>query len=105
MGRVDCDKEGMRCSKVSYQPSFLNSVIPCFIVADICAAYHISKYPSLKLWRSGQVAKKEYRGQRTQEAFLQHLHEQLKDPILPIKSVQENETPEVSTVVVLRQNL
>lgn len=71
LGRVDCDKE-----------------------ADVCAAYHISKYPSLKLWRSGQVAKKEYRGQRTQEAFLQHLHEQLKDPILPIKSVQENETPE-----------
>ncbi|OQV11722.1 Endoplasmic reticulum resident protein 44 [Hypsibius exemplaris] len=68
LGRIDCDKE-----------------------ADTCAAYHISKYPSLKLWRSGQVAKREYRGQRTMDAFVQHLTDQLKDPILPIGSIQENE--------------
>jgi endoplasmic reticulum resident protein 44 len=71
LARIDCDKE-----------------------ADTCAAYHISKYPSLKLWRSGQVSKREYRGQRTMEAFVQHLQEQLKDPILPVNSVAEMETPE-----------
>ncbi|XP_055335291.1 endoplasmic reticulum resident protein 44-like [Paramacrobiotus metropolitanus] len=71
LGRIDCDKE-----------------------ADTCAAYHISKYPTLKLWRSGQVSKREYRGQRTLEAFITHLQEQLKDPILPVTSISEMETPE-----------
>lgn len=39
MGKVDCDKE-----------------------AAIATRFHISKYPTLKLFRNGLPAKKEYRG-------------------------------------------
>lgn len=39
MGKVDCDKE-----------------------TTIATRFHISKYPTLKLFRNGLPAKKEYRG-------------------------------------------
>ncbi|XP_069108581.1 endoplasmic reticulum resident protein 44-like [Argopecten irradians] len=47
----------------------------------IAAENHISKYPTLKLYRNGQVMKKEYRGQRTADALANYIKEQLKDPI------------------------
>lgn len=39
MGKVDCDKEGA-----------------------VATRFHITKYPTLKLFRNGLPAKKEYRG-------------------------------------------
>jgi len=41
VAKVDCDSEG-----------------------SIATRFHISKYPTMKLIRNGQPAKKEYRGQR-----------------------------------------
>lgn len=41
MGKVDCDKE-----------------------AAIATRFHITKYPTLKLFRNGLPAKKEYRGEK-----------------------------------------
>ncbi|OWF51555.1 endoplasmic reticulum resident protein 44-like [Mizuhopecten yessoensis] len=49
--------------------------------STIAAENHISKYPTLKLYRNGQVIKKEYRGQRTADALANYIREQLKDPI------------------------
>ncbi|XP_060084481.1 endoplasmic reticulum resident protein 44-like [Ylistrum balloti] len=47
----------------------------------LAADNHISKYPTLKLFRNGQVMKKEYRGQRTADALANYIRDQLKDPI------------------------
>lgn len=58
VAKVDCDKE-----------------------TNIAAGYQVSKYPTLKVFKMGQVMKKEYRGQRSSEAFVQFVQEQLKDPI------------------------
>lgn len=66
MGKVDCDSEN-----------------------SIATRFHISKYPTLKLIRNGQPAKKEYRGQRSADAFLQFITEQLKDPIREFTDVKE----------------
>lgn len=40
MGKVDCDKEGA-----------------------VATRFHITKYPTLKMFRNGVAAKKEYRGE------------------------------------------
>ncbi|XP_033728307.1 endoplasmic reticulum resident protein 44-like [Pecten maximus] len=49
--------------------------------STIAAENHISKYPTLKLYRNGQVMKKEYRGSRSADALANYIRDQLKDPI------------------------
>ncbi|CAG9761186.1 unnamed protein product [Ceutorhynchus assimilis] len=66
MGKVDCDKE-----------------------SSIATRFHITKYPTLKLIRNGQPAKKEYRGQRSVEAFTEYITKQLEDPIKEFKQLNE----------------
>lgn len=65
-GKVDCDKEG-----------------------GIATRFHISKYPTLKVIRNGQPAKREYRGQRSVEAFVEFVKKQLADPIKEFNTLQE----------------
>ncbi|KAL1450683.1 hypothetical protein WDU94_003018, partial [Cyamophila willieti] len=58
LGKVDCDNENA-----------------------IATRFHVTKYPTLKVIRNGQPAKKEYRGQRSADAFLTFVRDQLEDPI------------------------
>lgn len=66
MGKVDCDKEG-----------------------SIATRFHITKYPTLKLIRNGQPAKREYRGKRSADAFVEFIKKQLEDPIKEFKDIAE----------------
>ncbi|XP_026742447.1 endoplasmic reticulum resident protein 44 isoform X1 [Trichoplusia ni] len=66
MGKVDCDKEGA-----------------------IATRFHITKYPTLKMFRNGMPAKKEYRGQRSAEAFAEFIKKQLTDPVVTFGSLKE----------------
>lgn len=66
MGKVDCDQE-----------------------AAIATRFHITKYPTLKLFRNGLPAKKEYRGQRSSEAFSEFIKKQLTDSIVTFGSIKE----------------
>lgn len=50
MGKVDCDKE-----------------------AAIATRFHITKYPTLKLFRNGLPAKKEYRGKKNFKVYFRWL--------------------------------
>ena len=68
IGKVDCDKE-----------------------TTIASRFQITKYPTLKLIRNGQPAKREYRGQRAPEAFLEHIKKQLTDPIKEFAHLKELE--------------
>ena len=63
LGKVDCDKEG-----------------------SLGQRFHITKYPTIKYVQHGVVAKKEYRGQRSAEAFLDFVRQQVKDPIEELNS-------------------
>ena len=58
VGKIDCDKESSLGSK-----------------------YHITKYPTLKYIQNGVLAKKEYRGQRSVDSFVDFVRERVKDPI------------------------
>ncbi|XP_066245000.1 endoplasmic reticulum resident protein 44 [Euwallacea similis] len=66
MGKVDCDKEG-----------------------SIATRFHIKKYPTLKIIRNGQPTKKEYRGQRSVEAFTNFIKKELEDPVNEFKEISE----------------
>lgn len=66
LAKVDCDKE-----------------------TEIASQFHITKYPTLKIIRNGQVAKREYRGQRSSEAFVSYIKGQLEDPIKEFSSLEE----------------
>ena len=62
------------------------------LTASIGTRFHISKYPTLKAVRNGQLFKKEYRGQRSAEAFANFIKEQLLSPITEFTSLKEVET-------------
>ncbi|XP_971182.2 endoplasmic reticulum resident protein 44 [Tribolium castaneum] len=66
MGKVDCDKEG-----------------------SVATRFHITKYPTLKVIRNGQPAKREYRGERSIEAFTNFIKKQLEDPVKEFKELRE----------------
>lgn len=58
IAKVDCDKE-----------------------QSVASRFQITKYPTLKLILNGQPAKREYRGQRSPEAFLEFVRKHMEDPI------------------------
>ena len=68
MGKVDCDKE-----------------------TSVASRFQISKYPTLKIIRNGQTTKREYRGARTAEAFLEFVKKQLEDPIVEFTTLKDLE--------------
>ena len=51
--------------------------------------FHITKYPTLKYVRNGVLAKREYRGQRSVEAFVKFVQEQTEDSVVEYKSLEE----------------
>lgn len=68
MGKVDCDQE-----------------------SAVASRFHISKYPTLKIIRNGQTTKREYRGQRSAEAFAEFVKKQLEDPIKEFHTLKDLE--------------
>ncbi|XP_014224791.1 endoplasmic reticulum resident protein 44 isoform X1 [Trichogramma pretiosum] len=66
MGKVDCDKE-----------------------SGVASRFHITKYPTLKVIRNGVPSKREYRGQRSVEAFVEFIKKQLQDPIKEFHQLSE----------------
>lgn len=55
----------------------------------IAAMNGISKYPTLKIYRSGVLVKKEYRGARTVEAFENFIKDQLESKVKVVESVPD----------------
>ncbi|MCL4155115.1 UNVERIFIED_CONTAM: hypothetical protein GTU68_040458 [Idotea baltica] len=63
--------------------------VDCDTETSIASRFHITKYPTLKLLRNGQAAKREYRGQRSADAIATFIKEQLRDPITKIVSLDD----------------
>ena len=63
---------------------------------SIASRFHITKYPTLKVIRNGQPIKREYRGQRSAEAFLSFIQKQLADPIKEFTDLKELKELDVS---------
>lgn len=78
LGKVDCDRE-----------------------TSIASRFHITKYPTLKIVRNGQVTKREYRGQRSVDAFVDFVRKQLEDPILEYKSLKDLENLDTKKRIII----
>lgn len=66
--------------------------VNCDTETAIAQKFHITKYPTLKIVRNGETSKKEYRGQRSADAFLEYVKKQLEDPIKEFVSLKDLET-------------
>jgi len=66
VGKVDCDAHGTLGTK-----------------------YHITKYPTIKYVINGEIGKKEYRGKRSAEGFLEFVQEQIRSPIVEVSDAKE----------------
>lgn len=65
---------------------------------SLASRFHITKYPTLKVFRNGQPAKREYRGQRSVEAFVEYTKKQLEDPIKEFHTLLETHEIDVLNV-------
>lgn len=81
MGKVDCESE-----------------------KAIATRFHITKYPTLKLIRNGQPAKKEYRGQRSSDAFVTFIKEQMEDHVKEFTHLRELTELESNKRTVIGEN-
>lgn len=61
----------------------------CVAHNTICSKYQVSKYPTMKFVRSGEIMKSEYRGQRSVEAITEHINSLMKDPVIQLHGDQE----------------
>jgi len=66
IAKVDCDKEG-----------------------SLGTRFHVTKYPTLKYVRNGQLAKREYRGQRSADKFVEFVEAQTKEQVTEFLDLQE----------------
>jgi len=64
VGKVDCDKE-----------------------SNLGTRFHITKYPTIKFVRNGVLSKREYRGQRSADAFLEFVQENTKNPVVEYENL------------------
>lgn len=55
--------------------------IDCLAHPGLENRFDVGKYPTIKIVRFGRVGKKEYRGQRSQNAIVQFVYNELRDPI------------------------
>eukprot|EP00090_Calanus_glacialis_P014712 TRINITY_DN23569_c0_g1_i1.p1 TRINITY_DN23569_c0_g1~~TRINITY_DN23569_c0_g1_i1.p1 ORF type:complete len:438 (-),score=154.80 TRINITY_DN23569_c0_g1_i1:1251-2564(-) len=69
MGRVDCDKE-----------------------TSLGSRFHITKYPTIKFVQNGVLAKKEYRGQRSADSFLEFVKEHVQNPVTEFTDLSQLKT-------------
>jgi len=51
--------------------------------------FHITKYPTIKYVRNGEMAKKEYRGQRSADSFVDFVRDQNKDPVKEYQNLED----------------
>lgn len=76
-------------SEVTQPGKALFGKVDCEAETALASRFHISKYPTLKMIRQGFVAKREYRGQRSADALVGFVQEQLKDPVQELKSLPD----------------
>lgn len=101
---VGCFKK--KCSTILSSKLFSSrDSLYVFFAVTIASNYRISKYPTLKLFRNGQVVKKEYRGQRSVDAIVSFIRDELKDPVIEHANLDEMDELEVCSHAIDRGHL
>ena len=70
--------------------NFKNRKLKFYIFSgNLGTRFHITKYPTIKYVRNGEMAKREYRGQRSADSFVDFVREQNKDPVKEYQNLEE----------------
>jgi len=77
LGRVDCEQQ-----------------------QDIALQNAVSKYPTLKIYRDGKALRKEYRGQRSVDAFSQFIKQHLKPSVTDVTKLEDMKVDENTNTVI-----
>ncbi|KFD68794.1 hypothetical protein M514_02733 [Trichuris suis] len=85
-------------SNVFPEPNIVFGSVDCDRETTLASKFHITKYPTLKLFRNGEMAKREYRGSRSVDAFTNFIRSQLVETIRHSNTEEElnrtlNESP------------
>uniref|UniRef100_A0A1I8J1B3 Thioredoxin domain-containing protein n=1 Tax=Macrostomum lignano TaxID=282301 RepID=A0A1I8J1B3_9PLAT len=72
VGKVDCDRE-----------------------VNLAQSFKVNKYPTMKVFRFGQMQKREYRGQRSVEAISEFIRTQLAETVIRIEKSESEPTDAV----------
>ncbi|KAK2560542.1 Endoplasmic reticulum resident protein 44 [Acropora cervicornis] len=67
--------------KEEYPSGVVLGRVDCEAEQEIAQRFHITKYPTLKIWRNSEVTRREYRGQRSVDAFSNYVREQMKSKV------------------------
>jgi endoplasmic reticulum resident protein 44 len=63
--------------------------INCDVENALAGRFHVSKYPTLKLFMFGKLMRREYRGQRSVEALAEYVRSYLDSPITELSSPED----------------
>ena len=77
------------------------ALMTLWLVAELAEQYHVSKYPTLKLFRFGRPTKMEYRGQRSVLSIASYVEDQLRDPLTVVNDLADLPAADVCHTVVL----
>jgi len=69
------------------------------VEGQLGARFHVTKYPTLKMFRFGSVVKREYRGQRSVTALTNFIRTQLVVPVTRLTTPDDIYSIDVSRVV------
>ncbi|XP_075257287.1 endoplasmic reticulum resident protein 44-like isoform X2 [Convolutriloba macropyga] len=63
--------------------------VDCEKESEIAKRYGINKYPTIKLFKAGKIEKREYRGSRTKDAFVEYIGKMLESPVKEVKDIDD----------------
>ncbi|KAL3072825.1 hypothetical protein niasHS_017799 [Heterodera schachtii] len=75
--------------KLKENGNVLFAMVDCDAQTELAQRFHISKFPTIKLFRFGELTKKEYRGQRSADAISDHVRRQLDSAVNIFNSTDE----------------
>ncbi|CAG5082488.1 Oidioi.mRNA.OKI2018_I69.PAR.g10140.t1.cds [Oikopleura dioica] len=62
--------------------------VDCEDQQDLAQKFHISKYPTIKIFHNGRILKREYRGNRSPAEFKKFIDNMLVDPVIQFTSLE-----------------
>lgn len=87
----------VQCLLLDWRATYF--IIHYFIILpriSLGTRFHITKYPTLKYMRNGIVAKREYRGQRTVDAFTEFVRQQTEEVVKEYSDLNDLKDMDVS---------
>ncbi|XP_062518943.1 endoplasmic reticulum resident protein 44-like isoform X2 [Corticium candelabrum] len=75
--------------KTDYPERVVIGKVNCETEGPLAQKFGVTKYPTMKLVRHSRIARKEYRGQRSLDALVSFVQQQMADPVQRFESISD----------------